>query len=103
HTMATLGDKIVLFGGEQDANHILADTWEYDGASWTQKTVPGPGKRYHHGMTTLGSKLVLFGGDPGAGTSTPFLADTWEWDGATWTPLNVKGPSGRYAYTMATR
>ncbi len=41
HAMATLGDRIVLFGGVTDATPTssdpteLADTWTFDGVSWT--------------------------------------------------------------------
>ena len=83
------------------ANHILADTWEWDGATWTQKTVAGPPSRWHYGMTPFGGKLVLFGGDGGVGKA--WLGDTWEYDGTAWTQRTVTGPSARYTYTLAAR
>ncbi len=33
---------IVMFGGMQDNNMMLADTWEYDGATWTLKSEGEP-------------------------------------------------------------
>jgi N-acetylneuraminic acid mutarotase len=100
-SMATYKDKIVLFGGEQDANHILSDTWEWDGTTWTEKAVSGPSARWHSGMAAFGGKLVLFGGDGGSGVA--WMGDTWEWDGASWTQPKVSGPSARYVYTLAAR
>jgi hypothetical protein len=100
-TMATLDGKVILFGGEQDANHILNDTWAWDGASWTELTVSNPPPaRFNAGMTTFQEKIVLFGGAtpiPGAG----WLGDTWTWDGADWTEAATDGPSPRYGYVLA--
>jgi Kelch motif len=49
HAAATLGSKVVLFGGEiagADGGTALAnDTWEYDGTAWTQRAVIGPAAR----------------------------------------------------------
>jgi hypothetical protein len=93
-------DRIVLFGGEADANHILADTWTWDGKTWTQATpATSPPPRWHAGMASYGGKLVLFGGDSGTG----WLGDTWQWDGASWTQVAGNGPSARYTYTLAAR
>jgi N-acetylneuraminic acid mutarotase len=101
-TMATLGGKVVLFGGEQDANDILDDTWTWDGAAWTEATVANPPPaRFHAGMTTFQDKVLLFGGAGAIPNGAPFLADTWTWDGTTWTQVATDGPSGRYAYALA--
>src|ERR1700689_4652090 len=81
---------IVLFGG----GSYLADTWEWNGSSWTQKTVAnGPKPREQACMAPLGSKELLFGGGYG---------DTWEWDGSTWTQVATTGPSVRYGAACAT-
>ncbi|MBI5478412.1 MAG: hypothetical protein HY906_06120, partial [Deltaproteobacteria bacterium] len=99
HAMATLGTRVVLFGGQGSAGS-LSDTWEWDGTTWTQKLPAlSPPARYGHGMATLGNRVVLFGGWGAAG----YLSDTWEWDGTTWTPWAVVGPPARYAHAMATR
>jgi N-acetylneuraminic acid mutarotase len=50
-SMVTVGDKVVLFGGENDDTGIgqspnyLGDTWTWDGSSWTEVPGPGPGAR----------------------------------------------------------
>ncbi len=101
---ASLGGKVVLFGGQHDANNILSDTWEWDGAAWTQRTMTiGPSPRYHHGMTTFQGNVVVFGGSPPSGSPTPWLGDTWQWDGASWTKPTMTGPGARLVYTLAAR
>lgn len=95
HAMATLGDKVVLYGGVG----ARGDTWEFDGRAWTKKTIPGPGERAFFAMATLGEKIVLFGGEADA---NHFLDDTWEYDGTSWTKRDAAGPSARFHHGMAT-
>jgi len=47
---ATLGGKVVLFGGQDDNENPLGDTWVWDGASWTQLEVAGPSPRWFPAM-----------------------------------------------------
>ena len=114
HAMATISegpsnDKVVLFGGEIDANHFLADTWVFDGTSWTQLNITGPSARFHPAMATLpGGELghgsiVLYGGGSVIGQGDPLLGDTWTFDGATWTHASDTGPSPRNSFEMTTR
>ncbi|MEZ4365466.1 MAG: kelch repeat-containing protein [Kofleriaceae bacterium] len=73
---------VVLFGGVGPTGY-LADTWEYDGATWQAQPGPGPSPRSGHTLVYDGGRqrLVLFGGDAGDGE----LADTWERDsGGAW-------------------
>jgi hypothetical protein len=101
-TMATLGNRVILFGGEQDANHILADTWAFDGTAWTQLTpAHAPAARFHAGMTEYGGKLVLYGGAGAIPNGAPFYGDTWSFDGTDWTQASSSGPSARYGYILA--
>ncbi|HZZ35911.1 MAG TPA: kelch repeat-containing protein [Caulobacteraceae bacterium] len=94
--------RVVLFsGGEigaQDANQGLADTWEWDGAAWTQVADTGPPARLDAKMAwDAGAEtLVLFGGAGGG-----VLRDTWGWDGAVWKQLADTGPSARFGHAMA--
>jgi hypothetical protein len=78
---------VLLFGGSDGAN-LLADTWEWDGASWTKLAVTGPSGRVGHAMALDASRgrVVLFGGE----TNTETLADTWEFDGTTWTSVATR-------------
>ena len=99
----------VLFGGSnaqvgstnpQPPN--FSDTWEWDGAAWTQRTptVSPPGlvtatMAYDSGRGVS----VLFGGSP---TSGPASSATWEWDGTTWSPRQpAVAPPARVWAAMA--
>ncbi|WP_394830590.1 hypothetical protein LVJ94_29195 [Pendulispora rubella] len=97
-TAATLGNKVVLFGGTSDS--ALGETWEWDGHSWGRRlAATEPPKRMHGAMATLDVNVVLFGGENGNAT----LHDTWEWNGTTWTERNVAGaPLARSGHAMAT-
>ncbi|MEW6430587.1 MAG: kelch repeat-containing protein, partial [Myxococcota bacterium] len=51
HAMATLGAKVVLFGGRGTSNTLLSDTWEWDGTNWTQRSpATSPPARHLHAM-----------------------------------------------------
>jgi hypothetical protein len=104
----------VLFGGE-DAGASMNDTWEWNGAMWTQACLTVacqgilPTARDRGGLVydTFRQATVLFGGVqdiPMMGT-TPATSheqgDTWSWDGNNWTALNVKGPDARHGFGMA--
>jgi len=114
HAMATLGNKVVLFGGTQTALPVFVnppdglpvpvsegDTWEWDGTTWTQLAPPtSPPARMNHAMATLGNKVVLFGGEGANGPTD----DTWEWDGTTWTKrAPPTSPPARKSHAMVTR
>jgi hypothetical protein len=57
----------ILFGGvEYDTNHMpAADTWEWDGALWREKSVGGPLGRRGHSMVYDGARGLawMYGGD----------------------------------------
>lgn len=101
--MAALGDRLVLFGGFGDGpspyDGSLADTWIWDGSTWTSPGVTGPAARANATMATLDGKVVLFGGSDIQGTGNTY-ADTWVWDGTSWTALDVPGPPPRDAAVM---
>ena len=95
----------VLFGGitvQEGLLQYFDDTWEWDGASWTQRIAIGPSPRRYHAMVydASASRVLLYGGI-GGNVSTGMLGDTWEWDGATWILRASDGPSPRYVHTMA--
>jgi hypothetical protein len=67
----------VLSGGVDPMNgQPIVDTWQFDGASWTQVPTVNSG-RYAHGMAFLPTtrQVVLFGGSNPATFSD--LGDTW--------------------------
>jgi hypothetical protein len=93
--MATLGNKVVMYGGSDDTR-----TWLWDGNNWTAlTTATHPGVRKNAGMALLGGRLILFGG---LNQSQLALADTWQFDGVTWrqlSPTNRPGARGGYGMT----
>jgi N-acetylneuraminic acid mutarotase len=100
HAMATLGNKVLLFGGKNESWPLLDDTWEWDGSHWSQRfPSASPPARYWHAMATLGNKVLLFGGIHNGEPSD----DTWEWDGKDWTQKFPRdSPPARSAHAMAT-
>ncbi len=97
----------VLFGGiSVAAGGLVADTWEWDGTNWTQRTpATSPSARYGHAMVFDSARgvTVLFGGNPFfyGGSGSP-LNDTWEWNGTNWTQRTpATAAPGRYFHAMA--
>ncbi len=69
----------LMFGGQNGFNFgtgLLGDTWEWDGAAWTELQVPGPPARSFIKMVydAARRRVVLFGGF----TASGFANDTWE-------------------------
>lgn len=92
----------VLYGGFFGTGlNVHADTWEFDGTDWVQRTPrSSPGKRVGFGFVydEVRARTVLFSGY--AAPSQP--DDTWEWDGTNW--LNrgpLAKPSGRSGQAMS--
>jgi hypothetical protein len=92
---------LVLFGGKNAATGELADTWEFDGTTWTDVSPPtSPPARFGHAMAYDSARgvAVLFGGKNAA---TPALADTWEFDGTTGSAVSPPAsPSARAHHAM---
>ncbi|MBI5543754.1 MAG: hypothetical protein HY901_07710, partial [Deltaproteobacteria bacterium] len=95
--------RVLLFGGG-DGN---ADTWEWDGSSWSERTPKDPEKdgnpspRKGHAMAydAARGRVVLFGGE----YKGSVLQDLWEWDGASWALRTLEGPapSARARHALA--
>jgi hypothetical protein len=90
--------RTVLFGGTSvmapDApSH--GDTWEWDGTTWTQIKVAGPGARDHIAMEYDAARqaVVMHGG----GLEGTAPSETWTFNGRAWTKLGDTGPRRRYA------
>lgn len=101
HTMTTVGDRIVLFGGLGLDNALYGDTWAWDGSTWSNVATTGVPLRCNHSAAALGGKLWIFGG---TGASGDDLNDLWSWDGALWTnvPADDSTPLARHSGAMAT-
>ncbi|MBK9385876.1 MAG: hypothetical protein IPN34_13785 [Planctomycetes bacterium] len=97
-------NRVVLFGGEGNATGLVyGDTWEFDGATWTQRTfATAPGARTDHNLVWDAgrSRAVLHGGTDPTGR---VLGDTWEYDGVSWIPriTGSSGPQERTRHAMA--
>ena len=94
---ATLGDRVVLFGGDlQDIGSgtpaYLGDTWTWDGATWAQANpTSSPSPRAFAAAATQGGNVVLYGGVGNTDAGSVDLHDTWVWNGATWSPASASG------------
>ncbi|MCA8975026.1 MAG: hypothetical protein KDC98_09910, partial [Planctomycetes bacterium] len=96
--------RILLFGGQSTVGpQVFGDTWEYDGAAWTQITVvTTPPPRRGAGMVfdAQRGRTVLFGG--GEPLSASWLQDTWEYDGTNWSQVTTAhSPSPRERMAIA--
>ncbi len=87
--------RTLLFGGQDYVPwaNLLADTWEWDGASWGQVATNGPAPRWAPGMAyhTGRQRVMLFGGAYLLGPAPHSFNDLWEWDGSSW---RVVAPGG---------
>jgi hypothetical protein len=80
----------VLYGGADAGNAELADTWEWDGVSWTERfPVDDPGVLSFFTMAYDPSRgvTVIFGGSDGSNSNN----DVFEWDGTNWTLVDPGG------------
>jgi hypothetical protein len=100
---AATGD-VVLFGGQSIVNGgPLADTWVWDGSTWTQQqpaTSPSARESASMAYDAATGNVVLFGGETVKGVR-PY-GNTWVWDGSTWTEQHPATSAGaREAASMA--
>jgi hypothetical protein len=95
--------ELVLFGGQAgNGGPIVAETWVFDGATWTHVTpATSPPARDTASMATLSGRVVLFGGTSTGGVPS-VMGDTWTFDGTTWSALTGAGPPAREYATMGT-
>jgi hypothetical protein len=86
--------RVVLFGGRLADSTSATDTWEWDGAVWSQRATSGPPARVHHsgGFDAARGRFVVHGGQTREGV---VLTDTWEWDGASWAERATTVPADR--------
>ncbi|MES2305124.1 MAG: kelch repeat-containing protein [Gemmatimonadota bacterium] len=100
HAMAfdPVRGRVVLYGGaavlDPEAS-ALDDTWEWDGTTWREIRVRGPGGRNHHAMHWDPARrvIVLYGG---MGPGGEHGNETWGYDGTTWRRLPIDGPRRRF-------
>lgn len=88
--------KVVMFGGAVNTSP-LAETWEWDGASWARRTPADPEKDGDPPGTLHGVSLVFDASRGKAvllrnGYSAPTDGAVWEWDGASWAKVVPADP-----------
>jgi len=86
----------VLFGGEYVDSiwRRLAETWEWNGGSWTLVATDGPLKDEGHAMAYHASmQAVLLHGTSWNGT--------WSWNGVQWQSVNASGPLRRSGFSLS--
>lgn len=82
---------------------VTADTWRWDGKTWTRVATSGPAARDHHAMVFDSHRktFVLFGGsDADPSGRSVLYGDTWEWGGERWELVCESGPSARAHHAM---
>jgi PKD repeat protein len=104
-SLVQYGTSVVMFGGD-DGTTALADTWVWNGSTWTLQAVAGPTLRTHAAAAYYpdANAVVVFGGCPTAVLGCPLpVNDVWAWDGAAWTQITTTntGPSARAGTAMA--
>lgn len=94
--------RLVLFGGRtltpDRRMHFMLDTWEWDGARWTEVDTAGPGPRIHGAVAYDPSRrgVVVHRG----GGAQDILSDTWLWNGARWQTIPVRAPRDAIGNSM---
>ena len=85
----------VLFGGSKPGVPYMSETWEWNGASWSQPSSGTPPPRAGAAMAydSYRGVCVLFGGGTNRLLSEIPFNDTWEWDGAAWILRKANDPS----------
>lgn len=95
-------NRFVAFGGSGGRGQVNADTWEFDGSTWTKLAASGPDGRQAFAMVfdERRGRTVVFGGMGVARPPTPPppFGDVWEFDGRAWTKIaTTGGPSPRHS------
>jgi hypothetical protein len=95
--------EVVLFGGRLAVfPSDFADTWIWNGVTWTQKSpISSPPPTGGHGLAfdSVSARVILFGGYDNGGFSRN---DTWSWNGTSWALLSpTTSPQPRTNYAMA--
>ena len=101
---ASATGKMVLFGGfgkSGSSYAYLADTWTYNGSTWTEQHPAKSPPAFEEGSIAYDSatgEIVLFGGRNGSG----YFAATWTYNGSTWTEQHpAESPQDRLGASMA--
>jgi hypothetical protein len=87
--------QLVAFGGVTSASPN-AETWIFDGASWSRRAFDGgtPTPRWGAAMAfdSDSQTIAMFGGTFGGRSSTTRTDEFWEWNGSSWTQRPKRAP-----------
>lgn len=89
-------DEVVLFGGRNDDQPYLGDTWRLGSGGWTEVPGPGPSPRARSRGAFTDDLLVLGGNGPAG-----FPADAWLLRDGSWVPGPADAPADRQAAAVA--
>lgn len=91
-------EEIILFGGGDENQNLVAETWAWDGETWSLITDSGPEGRAHFGFVydPAHEQGLLYGG---YGSSV--MDDFWAWNESEWQSINFPGPGSRSHFGMA--
>ncbi len=81
-------DRVVVFGGVDVSSSFLADTWEWDGTSWTElspATSPPPSVFCSMTYDPVQRRVVLLGAQ-----------SNWLWDGTQWTEQELQSTAPQF-------
>ena len=96
---------VVEFGGYRDGIPFRADTYEWNGTSWSKRvTAHAPAARRGAKMVfdTVRKRVLLFGGEGVVGNNWGEFDDTWEYDGIDWLQRQpAHRPPARSVHAMA--
>jgi hypothetical protein len=96
----------VLFGGSDDTDTALAETWTFNSTTdtWVQQSpITSPPARTYGQMAYTDSgaatEIYLFGGNDG----TTYYNDVWRYDGSDWIQVSTNGtrPTARTHHAIA--
>jgi hypothetical protein len=80
--------ELLLFGGVDNANNAMAETWVWNGTAWQQRfpaTAPPARAGAQMAFDLARSVLMMRSG-------APQLNDTWEWNGIDWSAVTTPQP-----------
>jgi PKD repeat protein len=84
------GQGVILFGGSNETDAVLNQTWVYTGSTWAKLQITGPLSRTWPSLAAApDGNLYLFGGNDGE----TYFNDVWQYDNGGWTEITpAAGP-----------
>lgn len=96
----SIKDRLLVFGGKNEAGQLLNDLWSWNGSVWSQLEVSGPAPRQSHGFAFNSNtgEIFLFGGSNAEKQS---LSDTWIYKDERWKEMHSSSvPPARLQHTL---